>query len=210
MKLKEEMARLKKQNEDILRRDEMVIENDKKMKELVNEEHNQVKQLADVVDEMKRHDKELENELQKYKAMVEDNKSIINKVAADTLKAEREAVKKKLELMKDIFQGSNENTMKVVLEKLGSGANEEVKSLVDAALSKIDEAQKTREKSKAKWFQLRRLSLPSLHKKMEAHKKQSQSRSSKLTAILEENMSKIPASVNTVSRKVKNLPTFRM
>ena len=76
--------------------------------------------LADVVDEMKRHDEELENELEKYKAMVEDNKSIINKVAADTLKAEREAVKKKLELMKDIFQGSNENTMKVVLEKLGS------------------------------------------------------------------------------------------
>ena len=83
---------------------------------------------------------------------MEDNKSIINKVAAETLKAEREAMKKKLELMKDIFQGSNENTMKVVLEKLGSGTNEEVKSLVEAALSKIDEAQKTREKSKSKWF----------------------------------------------------------
>ena len=51
--------------------DEMVIENDKKMKELVNEEHHQVKHLAEVVDEMKRHDKELENELQKYKAIVE-------------------------------------------------------------------------------------------------------------------------------------------
>ena len=66
-----------------------------------------IEQLAHAIEEMKSHDIELEENL-KYKAMVEDNKSIINKVAADTLKAEREAMKKKLQLMADIFQGSNE------------------------------------------------------------------------------------------------------
>ena len=54
--------------------------------------------------------------------------------------------------------------MKSSFGKTWSGPNEEVKSLVEAALSKIDEAQKTRERAKSKWFRLRRLSLPSLQK----------------------------------------------
>ena len=166
LRLKQEMEELKRQNEEIRKRDQLVLEHDKELESLVQEEHEHVEELVHEVEDMKKRDKMLEEELEKYKALVESHKSMIGMVAHNSMKAEREAVVKKLKVMKDIFLGSNEDAMKIIVEQLGTGATEEVKSLVDVAVQKITTVQDKREKATERWRQLRRISMPQLEHNM--------------------------------------------